>query len=181
MVLSLVKPPLAFSEPILIKSFIKVYESAPDTRLVIVGDGPDIKRLQSVSKSHLPDKKIIFAGFISNEEKPLYYQMANIFLFSSLTDTQGIVILEAMASGLPIVALKDNAFEGALINKLNGFTVSNSNETDFANKTLKILKDAEFRLKLGEKSLEIVNRFSEENLAKKMINLYSTLISNASR
>jgi glycosyltransferase involved in cell wall biosynthesis len=79
-------------------AFIAIRERQPNARLVLVGDGPDANTL----RSQLPDA--IFAGTRHGEDLATHYASGDLFLFPSLTETFGNVTLEAMASGLPVVA-----------------------------------------------------------------------------
>lgn len=84
-------------------TFLDMQEARPDMRLVIVGDGPGRAGLEKA----LPDA--IFTGFISAKELPSHYASADIFIFPSLSETWGNVVLEAMASGLAVVAFRHAA------------------------------------------------------------------------
>ena len=78
---------------------------------------------------------MVFTGAVPHKNLPVYYQAADLFVFASLTETQGIVILEAMASGLPVIALKDDAFREIVTDNKNGFLIDpNSSPAFFVKK-----------------------------------------------
>lgn len=81
-----------------------------DAVLLVVGDGPERKRLEKEYAA----KDILFLGKVPHEETSLYYQLSDVFLTSSMTETQGLTILEAMENGLPVLARYDFNLEGFL-------------------------------------------------------------------
>lgn len=162
----------------IIKSFARLNKSNPDTKLVIAGDGPYLKNLKKLAKSLKLEEEIIFPGFIEEEEKKLFFQMADVFVFASHTDTQGIVILEASASGLPVVVLKDDAFAGMVINGVNGFDVTSNSEEIFARKIDEILNNKALATKMSENSIKIAALYSEDEQTKKLEAIYQGLIKN---
>lgn len=119
---------------------------------------------------------MIFTKAVPHKEIASYYQASDIFLFSSLTDTQGIVILEAIASGLPVVALKDDAFKEMVISKKNGFLIKKPLSEIFGKRVLEILNNPSLYQKFSIASQKIAQNFSEESQAKKLLKIYKSLI-----
>ena len=160
------------------ESFPHVLKKNPNAKLVFVGDGQYLKELKKMVKNLGIDKNIIFAGFIDDNHKAAYYQAADTFLFASHTETQGIVILEAMVSGLPIVALQDDSFKGQVRDGYNGYLVdSRSSPETFARNIVKLLGDEPKKVReFGKNSIEIAKDYSERHQAEKLIALYEGLI-----
>ena len=98
--------------PETLSSFLSYQKSHPEVEsvLVVVGDGPERERLEE----KYPDPDILFLGKVPHEQVSLYYQMSDVFLTSSMTETQGLTILEAMENGLPVLARYDFNLEGFL-------------------------------------------------------------------
>jgi len=109
----------------LIAAFIAIRLRQPNARLVLVGDGPELKML----RSRLPDA--IFAGTRRGEELATHFASGDLFLFPSLTETFGNVTLEAMASGLPVVAYNYAAAAQHLRHGTNGLLASYGQTEDF--------------------------------------------------
>ena len=145
--------------------------------LLIVGDGPYLKKLCQISRNLRIDSFVKFTGSVLYQDIPKYYQASDIFVFSSLTDTQGIVILEAMSTGLPVVALKDNAFKKIIINDKNGFLIdSKLGQKMFAKKVLTLLKNNFLYNKFSQAARQTAYLFSEKKQAEKLLNIYQDLI-----
>lgn len=88
---------------LLLKAFAKLQHD--DLRLVIIGGGDEKKHLQSLAKELGVAERVEFPGVVPFDEVPLYLAASDLFVFASVTETQGLVTLEAMASGLPVVAV----------------------------------------------------------------------------
>ena len=98
-----------------------------------------------------------------------------IFLFSSFTETQGMVVLEAMSAGLPVVALQATGVEDMLSENKGGFLTKNDLE-EFNQKTVLLLKDNTLWNTKKTEALQKAQDFSIENMSDKVINLYNNLI-----
>lgn len=160
----------------LLKAFAEVLKKRKDVFLLIVGDGPFLEQLKKTADNLNISRYVIFEGRISHEEIAAYYQAADIFLFASLTETQGIVILEALASGLPQVVLKDDAFTNIVLNKRNGFIVAEQKPELFARKIIEILDSPSFYKKFSAEAIKTAKRFSEKDIAQQMVEIYQTQI-----
>ena len=116
----------------LIAGFIAIRHSLPHARLVLVGDGPE----QHALRSRLPDA--IFAGTRRDKDLATHYASGDIFLFPSLTETFGNVTLEAMASGLPLLAYDYAAAAQHVRHGSNGLLAAYGNSNDFNAKASEI-------------------------------------------
>ncbi len=97
-------------------SLAKKYNS----KLLIVGSGPDLEKYKKLAKKLKIEKNVIFTGAVPWENVPYYYAQASVFATASTSETQGLTVIEAMASGLPVIAAEDKAFEGVVVDELNG-------------------------------------------------------------
>ena len=159
----------------LIKTFFVLKQNRQKLKLLIVGDGPAKRSLENLAKNYGLKKDIIFTGYLSPREIIKANQSADLFVFASKTDTQGLVILEAAASGLPIVAVKDDAFIKILINKANGFVVK-QNVEEFNQKVLKILDNKKLYYRMSKKSVKIAKNFSIEKQTEQLLSAYRSLL-----
>lgn len=141
----------------LIRAFEIVSEKDKNTVLAIVGDGPEKSKLQDLAKSFGLQNKVYFLGNIDSEYMPQIYKDAEMFLFASTTETQGLVILEAMASGLPVVAVDDPAI--MIENNKDGI-ISKKDINEYAKSILLVLENDNFRNELARNAKQDAQKFS---------------------
>jgi glycosyltransferase involved in cell wall biosynthesis len=159
----------------IIDAFVQIQKKTPDSVLVLVGEGADKDILQErVDQVGLHDK-VHFLGVFSPEKLPDIYTDADLFLFASQTETQGLVILEALASSLPIVAVKDNVFDGILEDGKNSYLVKKDRNV-YADKVVKLLQDEKLRKEFAEQSLKSAQKFSIEKTAIELETIFEELI-----
>lgn len=92
----------------------------PKLKLLIVGDGPDFEDYQNLVKEYRIEEHVIMTGKIAWEEIPYYYHLSNIFLTASKTETQGLTVIEAMASSVTPICIDDESFRNVVVDDLNG-------------------------------------------------------------
>ena len=126
-----------------IKAFRAVQVDQPRARMVIVGDGPQRQALQGAN----PD--IVFAGMQRGESLAQHYASADIFVFSSQSETFGNVILEAMASGLALVAYRYAAAKEHLVDSRHGYLAEMDDEVTFIQKVVSLANDANLYREMG--------------------------------
>jgi glycosyltransferase involved in cell wall biosynthesis len=160
--------------PFLIKALKKITEKKKNVVLVIVGDGVARKSLELLAKSQGLKDKVIFTGFLDGPNLADAYAAASIFSFASLTDTQGIVLLEAMSLGKPVVAIKANGVIDVMAQEKGGFLAKN-NLNDFSEKVLCLLKNKALCLKKQKGAKERAKEMSIENKTKELLEIYNSL------
>jgi 1,2-diacylglycerol 3-alpha-glucosyltransferase len=162
----------------LINSFAKVVKNISHAHLLIVGDGPDQSRLQSLVKDLGISKHVTFTGEIKNEElaKIDVFGLAKVFATSSDSEVQPISIIEAMKFGLPIVAVKSRGLTEMIKN--NGLLIESGNSDKYAQALEKILSNAKLQKAYSQKSFELAQNYSTENSATQHLKLYTDLIKN---
>jgi glycosyltransferase involved in cell wall biosynthesis len=162
----------------LLDAFKKISEGEPLSHLVIVGDGDEAQNIKAYAEELNLQRRVHFTGKISQQKIALAYADADIFVFASRTETQGIVLLEAAASGLPFVVVKDGAYKGMIVNNENGYLVS-ENSSIFAQKVIELLGDKEKKKAFGKRSKELVKEnFNPKRLTSDMVYLYQEALIN---
>jgi len=159
----------------LLKSFKKISLKNPNIYFIIVGDGPSKKELEVESNKLGLKDKVIFTGGLNWQEIPSFYKVADIFLFSSFSEVQPTVITEAMAAGLPIVAIKASGIKDAVIDGENGILTPN-NIDEFTQAVIKLINNEELKEVFSRKAKKIANNFSSKRATEKLIGLYNKLI-----
>ncbi len=132
-------------------------------QLVLSGFGKDMAALQSQAKKLGIADNIVFTGYIEEAEKPLIYNAANLFLISSPAELQSIVVLEAMASGLPVVAVDIAALKELCHDGKNGYLFKLDDITSLARVTKQILANRDLQKRFGRESMNIVKRSHSTN------------------
>jgi 1,2-diacylglycerol 3-alpha-glucosyltransferase len=165
------------SPDFLIQAFLTIYRLDKNVVLVFVGEGREKTKLQKLAIKYAIQDAIYFAGTFDYEEMPKVYADGTIFLFASTTETQGLVITEALASGLPVVAVKDAVYTHIIEEGFNGFTTKKDNE-QFAKKVCLLLEDKELRTRLGENAKKSAQQFSVHTCVKLLESMYQNISEN---
>jgi 1,2-diacylglycerol 3-alpha-glucosyltransferase len=157
---------------LLIKAFEIVADKNAHAKLVIVGPGEhdDVEAYKSQAAATKFADRIIFAGAVDRQELGAIYSLSTVLGFPSMTDTQGLVVNEAEAAGLPVV-LTDRLITEVVVDGKDGY-VANASAKDLAKKLLKILSDPKLHDDLSRNGAEIAKQFSVERQVKKLVSLY---------
>lgn len=158
----------------LIPTLERICEQRPDAKLMFVGDFDHREKLEELAARSLVHDRIIFTGRMSRKKLGAAYAATDVFVFPSLTDTQGLVLQEAAHAGLPIV-LCDRDVNEVMRDGENGFVAAND-PTDFADKVVTILSDKKLAKRFGKRSRELANKLSERGQTEKLNNLYDELL-----
>ena len=154
----------------LIKSFALVKSKINDVKLVIVGDGPLKHYLINLTKKLNLEKDVIFAGFVNDEDLPKYYASCDIFASASVLEGFGLIFLEAMALGKPIVAFNLASIPEVVGNA--GILVDQINHEKFANAIIELLRNEELYREKSQIALSRVKLFSWEKIAEQFVNIF---------
>lgn len=160
----------------LLEAFKKIVDLEGNAAFVLVGDGPEKKHLERKVMELGIGKSIFFTGFIEPELMPKVYKDAYVFLFSSLTETQGLVVAEAQAAGVPVIALKDDAISEMVIEGETGF-LTDSEVDDFSKKALLLLTDEKKRNEFSKNAKKrMAQKFSQDLQAAALEEIYQKLV-----
>ena len=160
--------------PLIIKAFSKAFSTNSKVKLLIVGGGAELKELQDEAKKTECSDRIIFTGQISQSEVPLYYQVSDVFLNASKTETQGLTYIEALSSSVPIVCQKDECLDGVLIDRKNGLFFDG--EEDFINKLIEIYNNKSLYNTLKENAKDSVKEYTKERYCENVLKAYQKTI-----
>ena len=162
----------------LIEAMKIIYKKYPKSRLLIVGDREDRNNLENLVKKLNLNKYVTFIGMVPNEAVPEYMVAADVFVLPSLSEGFPTVIVEAMASGIPIVATKVGGVPEIIKDGENGFLVEPMNSEEIAEKVLLLLNNDELRKRISEKNKEEVKKYNWESIAEKLEEIYFGIISD---
>ena len=153
-------------------TLIKAINST-DHQLVLVGNEKSYaKKLHSYIKEEQLENQVTFIQNVSSEDLALIYQNATIFCYPSICEGFGIPIIEALYTGLPVITTKFGCFPEAA--GPNSIYVDPNDEVEIRKKLNELFTEPSLREEIKIKGLEYVHRFSDENVAKNLINLYNT-------
>lgn len=150
------------------------YVRTPGTRLMIVGNGPYRPALEKRIEDLGISDRVTFTGYLQREDVVAAYAASDLLFFASLSETQGLVIAEAMASGLPVVAVQDLAIGDAVTDGVNGFLVPEDPRA-LAEAADSVLSDPALRAAMGEASRRRADEFAIDRIAAQLAGFYEEL------
>lgn len=160
----------------LFRAVTEVMKKKSNVKFLVCGDGNLGEKLRAYAKEQGLSGRIIFAGFVPNDVKKDYYAAGDIFVFSSISETQGMILTEAHYMGLPIVAVNATGTRDIIRNGETGFLVE-ENEEKFSEAVIKLVEDADLRKKFGENAKRIAKEnYTASICAQKMLAVYESLI-----
>ena len=174
----------------LIRAEKKLKEQNNNIKLLIVGDGPDKEKYEKDAESLGLADNIIFTGKTAWEDMPYYYHLADIFVTASKTETQGLTIIEAMASNVVPVCMRDEAFSSMVTEELDGLffetekeyvdhimrLYNNPKELEKFDKQARIQAETYSSKYYGARVLEVYNRAIKEKKEENRYGIFSKII-----
>jgi len=159
----------------LIRSIKLLLPRYPNIILKVLGDGDEKDSLIALAKELELENQVQFVGRIPKEKTLPYYQEANLFVLPSFNEGMSNAMLEALASGLPIVATRTGGTDELVVEGRNGFVVEMGNSADLAEKMEKIISNRELCEKMGAESVSLAEGMSWQKVAEKYFELYKTI------
>lgn len=144
-------------------------------RFLLIGDGSEREELSKEAKRLGLEKNVVFCGCIEHSELSNYYQACDLFLFASRSETQGIVLLEAMAAGLPIVAVKASGTNDVVRDGWNGY-ITELDVDDWETALEQLIENKHLRKWMEQAAIAEAKRYLSHNVAKKVERLYQNVI-----
>lgn len=144
--------------------------------LIIVGDGPDYKLYVDKCKKIGIYKNVIFTGKVPWEEIPSYYQLGDVFATASTTETQGLTVIEAMASSICPICIKDDSFTNTVIDDLNGKIFETKEE--YINIVMHLLENKKELKRLQKQARINSERYSSKYYGESVLTVYNHAINN---
>jgi len=160
----------------LFNAVVEILKENENAKFMLVGDGYLVPELKEKARKENLENRIIFAGVITHQEIKNYYAAGDIFVYASKSETQGMIITEAMYMGLPIVAVKATGIESLIENGVNGIlTLEDNNE--FISAVKKMIENKDLRKKMAQESARIAReKYTSLICANKMLEVYEEAI-----
>lgn len=164
---------------VLIKAMREVIKKVPDARLILVGGSKMKGELEELARKLGVKNYVKFAGFVTEDVKPLYYRAADVFVLPSIMRKEvfPIVLLESSASGLPMVVSDLDTFKCIIERGYNGLFTKKGDEKNLADAIIYLLGNEEVREKMGKNARDKVEDYSWEKIAGKTERLYELVLS----
>jgi len=160
----------------LINGLAKVKALHPSPfKCLLVGDGPERSKLEKRVVELGLENTVAFAGKLTPHEVTRVYLAADLFIFASTSETQGMVLVEAMAGGCPVVAVRASGVYDVVKNGYNGLMVAESTD-NWANAVTSLLSDRVLLSELAKNSRLFAQTFSEELIAQRVEGLYQRVV-----
>ncbi len=163
------------NQAFLLSAFALVLRALPDARLVLVGEGDDRPRLERLARDLRIGSRVRFIGAVPHEAVTDYCLASDLFLFPSTSETQGIVALEALSSGLPVVAVASDAATD-LLEAGQGVLITPEDPMSFARNVVELWKRPERRRALAEAGRRIAAGYAPDACAARLLGLYEDLV-----
>ena len=160
----------------LIYEFAKLLKKDPTLKLLIVGGGPDAEFFKEICETIGIRANVIFTGMVPTNKVGLYYQISDLFVNFSVTETQGLTYIEALASGVPLLVKYDFNLEGVIKDNFNGLSFSENNE--FEQKYYDLVSNKVKFTEISSNASKAIEHFSAENYAKTVLDIYNSLLEN---
>lgn len=163
---------------VLLDAVPKIIKSLPDTRVTLLGEGPEMQRLQTIVSEKNIAKNVEFKGWLDRIEIPNHLSSASIGIGPlQLTPTTAksipVKVLEYMASSLPIIAKTGSLSDDILKNGENGYFIDDAN--DLAEKVIRLLQEPALAEQMGNTSRQTVEKFSWKNLLASFLKKYEKI------
>lgn len=160
---------------VVIKALALAKKKVKNINLAIAGSGKSEEELKLLTKKLKLEKAVKFLGSLSKTDLAELYQASEIFAIASTSETQSLVLMQAMACGLPAVAVNSRALP-EYVNAQNGFIVKPGDHKAMAEKFVYLFKNESERQKLGQGAYDYVQKFSAPNIARQWEEIYQKVI-----
>jgi len=161
--------------PRLISAFRLVLQQEPDTHLLLIGGGPEEPMIQQLCEDYGIADHVRMTGFVSRELVAQGLRQADVFIFASETETQGLVLGEAMACHVPVVAVNAEVTQELVTNGREGFLVPDA-DGPFADAILILLRDPRLRAEMGQRARQRAESISAFRCTERLVEIYQRTI-----
>lgn len=158
----------------LLRAFAKFRKGCENSLLVIVGGGPDGEHLKDLAFRLGIKPAVVFTGPVPQDEVPHYMAAADLFVFPSMTETQGLVLIEAMAAGTPVVAV-DTAVNAEVLEGGGGLIVD-QDEDDFVRGIRSIISSPSIREIMGTKAIATAAKYRISSAVDQLLGVYKSVV-----
>ncbi len=165
--------------PLLVEAAKKVVKEQPEAKFLLVGDGPLRQHLANSIDAGNLSGNFRFLSNVADDMLPAAYGCADVFVLPSIQEGQGIVLLEAQASGVPVVAFDIGGVKETVRSGETGLLAKKADSDGLADSMLRLLRDKSLREKMGQSGRDFVTEsFTWDICAEKMLKVYREVLAN---
>lgn len=161
--------------PFLLRAFAGIARTYEHVNLIIIGDGPERENLEDRVRVMGMGERVKFTGMIPYSKLPAYMAAADVFVSASVTEVHPLSVIEAMASGLPVIGIQSPGVGDIVEDGVTGYLAPDEDLAVFTAKISRIVTDKEARLKMSENAKEVSIEYAIENTTRTMIDCYQEL------
>ncbi len=158
----------------LLELFAEARKQNENLKFLIVGDGPAREALEKQAKALGIEDRVIFTGMVPPDQVQNYYQLGDVFVSASTSETQGLTYIEAAANGLPLLCRQDDCLADVLQEGENGYEYTSADE--FLNAIDTMMHDADWRFAAGRRSEEIAAGFDKKIFGEAIESIYESVL-----
>ncbi|WP_372372878.1 glycosyltransferase [Vreelandella venusta] len=144
-------------------------------RLLLIGDGPDRQTIQQHIEALALQEQVTLVGAVPPKEMARYYHLGDIFVFASTSETQGMVVLEAMAAGLPVVAVRSSGIDDVVRDGFNGYKTP-QNRQKWGQRVMALAEDNALRDTLGKQAKRFASDYDIAEFAGAVAHFYAEVL-----
>jgi 1,2-diacylglycerol 3-alpha-glucosyltransferase len=164
------------------QALVRFLKQSAAARFLVVGDGPSREGLRELFEREQLSERVILPGKMTGRNLCDAYAAMDVFTFTSFTETQGMVLVEAMAAGVPVIALDASGVREVVHDGENGFLLPAEADSDeFAGRIRTLEQDPELRRRLSAGAENTADEFSERAMAHKALKLYKEVLRRTRR
>ena len=162
--------------PDLISAAPKILKDAPDTEFWVVGNDDAGPRMSKLCRDLGVEQRFRFLGRKTQSELAEIYAQSDIFCMPSLTEAFGVVFLEAMSAGVPVIGSRTGGIVEIVQDEVNGLLVNPGDQEELSQKVLRLLKDTNLRERLQDEGMHTVKHFTVDKMMAETYQVYRTVI-----
>ncbi|MDP3953436.1 MAG: glycosyltransferase [bacterium] len=163
--------------PLILEAYQKVLMEYPKTSLVMAGGGPYLETLKGIARQMGLESKVFFTGLVQMDQRGGYFKEGDIFVHSSLSETQGLILIDSMAVGVPIVAVKATGVVDVVEDGQSGLLTDGSADA-LAKGVLRLLRDDKLREKLAKGASQRAKEYTIEKTSRKLEEVYKEVLNS---
>src|SRR3989337_3250375 len=151
-----------------------VLAAYPDASLLLLGDGPERENLQHLASQSGVEKQVVFCGMVPYRDLPCYLAAGDAFVTASVTEVHPLSVIEALASGLPVMGIRSPGMEDTIEDGVNGF-LSPEDMAGFTAKLARIVAEPETRRRMAGQARASAGAYAIEGHSAPLVQTYEGL------